>query len=248
MLNMFTKGTMSNIAQLLLLFLILPVLLLFMSFISGESSALGFFFDVFGEIEIFDTLMDAATVFAQGGGFASFSESNELYNAIFNQIENIDKSIYQMITVAICVYLMQGIWNLLKGVTPMLVNGQPIIFSVLGVFAGALIHYAWQDIPELATGFMLLLVFVVDMIYFDGLPTGILDIFIKYLLYCIKYVVLALLTIFITAFICILLLVWKGGEIGFGIALVTLLILLIPIFLLLVLKNNVLEMQRRILK
>ncbi len=240
----FTKNAMSNLAQFLLLFLLLPILFFILSLIDGTTSGYTFVCDVIGTIDIFDSLMAAVSVFVQCGGFSSFSESNELYEAIFMQIENLDTSFYQMLIIAICVYILQGVWDILRKAPIPIVNGLPIFISVVGVFLGALINYACQDMPWFAAGFMLLLVFVVDMIYFDGLPTNLIDILIKYLGYCLKYVILFLSIIFITGFICVLLLIWKGEQISFGIGAVTLIIFLVPLVLTLLLKKYTLELSR----
>lgn len=233
----FVKDLKLNIIQLLVVCIGLPLICKAMAMLSGTETALQTLFDVVGQIEVFDTLMVALTVFVQAGGLSTPGSNDALYSTILSTVENLSSSISQLLIIALCVNLCCILWTLLVR------RGMCIFASVAGVLLGGVVMFMWQDIPELAIGFLMILLFVVDLIFVqkDRLNFG--KFILKYLKYCLKLIIDCLVVIFVTGFIAVLLLIWKGEQMSIGMAIFTLAVFLIPTILALALKRYALSLN-----
>lgn len=233
----FLKDLKLNIIQLLVVGIGLPLLCKVLAMFAGTAAALQTLFDIIGQIDVFDTLMVALTVFVQGGGLSASGSDDALYSTILSTVENLSSSISQLLIIALCVNLCCILWTLLVR------RGMCIFASVAGVLLGGLIMFAWQDIPELAIGFLMILLFVVDLIFVqkDRLNFG--KFLLKYMKYCLKLIIDCLVVIFVTGFIAVLLLIWKGEDMGIGMAIFTLAVFLVPTVLALALKRYALSLN-----
>ncbi len=235
----FLKDLSLNIIQLVIVAVALPLLCWAMSSWSGTSTALQTLFDIIGQIDVFDTLMVSLTVFVQAGGLSAEGADDALYTNILSTVENLGSSISQLLIIALCVNLCCILWTLLVR------RGMCIFASVAGVLLGGVIMYAWQDIPEVAIGFLMILLFVVDLIFVQKNRLNFGIFLLKYMKFCLKLIIDCLVVIFVTGFIAVLLLIWKGEDIGIGMAIFTLAIFLIPTILALALKRYALSLNER---
>lgn len=235
----FIKDLWLNIIQLLVVAIGLPLLCKVLSMISGTSTALQTLFDIIGQIDVFDTLMVALTVFMQGGGFSNEVASEAFYTNLLSVVSNLGSSISQLLIVALCVNLCCILWTLFVR------RGMCIIASVVGVLLGSLVMYMWQDIPELAIGFLMILLFVIDLIFVQTGHVNFGIVLLKYMKYCLKLIIDCLVVIFVTGFVAVLLLIWKGDDMSFGMAAFTLGIFLLPTILALALKRYALSLGEK---
>lgn len=233
----FVKDLKLNIIQLLIVCIGLPLLCKVLAVFTTTATALQTLFDIIGQIDVFDTLMVALTVFIQGGGLSAQGGSDALYSTILSTVENLSASISQLLIIALCVNLCCILWTLLVR------RGMCILASVAGVLLGGLVMFAWQDIPEIAIGFLMILLFVVDLIFVQKNRLNFGIFLLKYLKFCLKLIIDCLVVIFVTGFIAVLLLIWKGEDIGVGMAIFTLAIFLIPTILALALKRYALSLN-----
>lgn len=235
----FVKDLALNIIQLVIVGIGLPIFCKVMSLISGTTAMLQTLFDIIGQIDVFDTLMVALTAFVQSGGLSTNGADDALYSSILSTVENLSSSISQLLIIALCVNLCCILWTLIVK------RGMCILASVAGVLLGGLVMFAWQDIPEIAIGFLMILLFVVDLIFVQKGRLNFGIFILKYLKYCLKLIIDCLVVIFVTGFVAVLLLIWKGEDISTGMAIFTLAIFLIPTILALALKRYCLSLNER---
>lgn len=235
----FLKDLKLNIIQLIVVGVGLPILCKVMSLISGTANALQTLFDIIGQIDVFDTLMVALTVFVQSGGLSASGADDALYSNILSTVENLSSSISQLLIIALCVNLCCILWTIIVR------RGMCILASVAGVLLGGLVMFAWQDIPEIAIGFLMILLFVVDLIFVQTNRLNFGIFILKYLKFCLKLIIDCIVVIFVTGFVAVLLLIWKGEDMSVGMAIFTLAVFLVPTILALALKRYCLSLNEK---
>ncbi len=228
----FTKDLIANIAQIILVVLLLPGLCFVLSKITGTTDTLLLLLNMVGEIEIFNSFMNVVSFGVQCQEPGLVGEQFLLQLALY--FENLDESVYELFAIAICVNLFNILGSIIK------MRGMPILTSLIGVFCGYYIA-KYFPLPILTIAFLMLLTMVIDLIFVQKPNVGIISFFAGYLKSGLKMTVNVMATIFMTGFVAVLLVIWQGGVTNIAMMLFMILMFAIPWFIMALLDEYLLS-------
>lgn len=221
MIEKFTKDLTTNIIQIIVVVLLLPMVFFILALINGTQEGLMFLLDVIGEIKIFDVLMDFVSTCLKAHDPSLIGNPDIYMVHVTELFETLDTSMFQLLSITLCVRICNILCDIVKW------PGIRILSSVLGVIFGYAVAILY-DIPILALLFLLLLLIVLDMIFLFGRHSYTSDLILKYVLVTLKISLEMLAVIFMTGFIAILLVIWQGNVASFGMTVFMIAIFFIP--------------------
>ena len=220
-----TKAILGTIGQILLVILILPLLCFAAGAITGAQNEDLIVLEMLGQIDFFNTIMNAISAFMQMHVSNLVGDPNAYLTHIASVFDALDTSIFQLLDVTLCVALCNMLWDILKNAK--LVRSAHIVSSVIGVFLGYLV-LALFDIPMMASLFLMLLFVVLDMIFVQNVRFHIGDLLLKYMKSGIKFGFEMLSVLWLSGFVAVLLIIWQGNITNVGMIIFLLCIFIIP--------------------
>lgn len=224
MIKKFTKDLVANIAQILVIVILLPGVCFVLSKIMGTRDVLLMLLNLIGEIDVFDSLMNFISIGLQSHDGSLVGNFQDYAVHLVSMVNNLDQTLFELLSIAICVKLFSLLWELLKW------KGMPILASVVGVFLGCFIVKIY-DMPIMVSAFLLLLVMVIDMIFVRKPGFNLLAFIGEYLKFCLEMTLKMLAVIFMTGVIAVLLVIWQGNVDNLGMAVFMIAMFAVPWFL-----------------
>lgn len=219
-----------NIIQILFAMFALPLICLIFSFVDGTKGAASYLLNLLGEVPGMDSLANTIGAHVQAHD-ASIADTFDLYGqSIVDYIDNMGESIFEVMAIALCVKACTLFWNIVVG------KGIPLIASIVGVFLGCFVakNYMFSVFgnevaaPAMAIAFLLLLVFVIDIIFIRK-PDGIIpDALFEYFYYAIEIALKGFSMVFICGFAATGLTIWFGNILNVGTVLFLLVAYVVP--------------------
>lgn len=201
------KETLSNVAQIFLVGLLLPIIFLIVGKIGNGDTVSFFAVDVFGQVPVFQDIMNGLNAVLQMQS-SELAGNPALYLVhIETVLATMEETIFQVLHISLCAALCNTIWDILRGFK--LVRGAHIISSVVGVIVGYII-FSVYDLPLFTSCFLALLYVVLDMIFVQELYWTFWDLFLKYLLSGFKLGVEMLSIVLVSCVIAMLFIMGLG--------------------------------------
>lgn len=222
---MIKKDLFANIAQIILVVILLPMLCLILVEVNSAQNTLEMLLNMVGQIPVFDTLMESVSLIMQMHDPALIGNPDIYLTHIESVVDSLNKSLFQVFSIALCVKLSNLAFDLLRG------RGMHILSSMIGVLLGYYVSTSYE-FPILASLFLFLLLFIVDLIFVQSVSVRISSLIIKYLVFSLKMILKILTTVFMTGFFAVLLVIWQGYVADIGVIIFMVCVFAVPWFIL----------------
>ena len=226
MIKKFLTDLPMNLLQILVVLILIPIVFLILSLLKGFPEGLSFLLDVMGEIQIFDVLMEFISTCLRAYDPVAMGNPDYYLDAITRVLDTMSGSMVQIFCISLCVRCCNLFCDIVRW------PGVRILPSIFGVICGYCVAAIYG--PNIfVLSFLFLLIVVVDMVFLFGRRAFMMDLFLKYILVCLKTSVEMLAIVFMTGFITIILVIWQGGVTSIPMVLFLIAMFAIPWFALL---------------